>query len=451
MTTSANNITITPSFVTDASGGQWSITPSPTALAQVCHNGVVDTTTANVTMLLYHSSIVYHENTAGDFYGFENSAWTLSPGDPRQIVLVESSNGTTVSTIGPAIVDAALEKWTLVASVATGNQIALNGTIIAASNNVTLLVYENHLLYQENSGGGWWYYTASNASWTATSDPRTTTPTTSPTSSISPPPQAVGAGYTTLAFDDEFTSDSISYNGSYSGSGTPKWYTCTASTTTSQLYISNGVCNFLKPPLNNGANIQTDPNPYSSTAAQSTPSSIKQGSGQGVNFTYGYFEASMAFPASGATDGIGWPTFFMTNTYVPGTAAVVFPHNEIDILEYQPVNGGGSTGPGNITSTVHQWLSSGAPGNGNTQITKPGGFNSANYNTYGCLWTPTTITFYLNNVASVMPNGQNPVHLAGTFTGSIAPFPSGVLGDNVVLGTSSVGWPMTVDWVRIWQ
>ena len=189
MTESANKTTISPSFITDSIGGLWGISPSTSHGAQVCHNGVIDGSTSNVALLLYFNHTVYHENTSGSWYVFKNPGWGLTT-DPR--VLTESPQGTTVTTVGPAIVDSILESWTLVNSASSGLQIAVNGVVDPITGDVATLLYYNHKVYQYavwTGGSGWWYKTKSSDTWTATSDPRVTpTPTPAPTPTPTPAP-----------------------------------------------------------------------------------------------------------------------------------------------------------------------------------------------------------------------------------------------------------------------
>lgn len=68
-----------PATINDASGNVWSIT----AGGQVARNGVADTTTGNVTQLAWEKTVLWQENTAGNWYSWTNAAWsqatTVSP------------------------------------------------------------------------------------------------------------------------------------------------------------------------------------------------------------------------------------------------------------------------------------------------------------------------------------------------------------------------------------
>src|SRR5690242_15653161 len=112
MTETANNTTISPNFITDSTNIQWGISPPGSQGAQVARNGVIDTSTLNVASLLYVNHTVYHQNTSGNFFVYKNPGWS-QVSDPR---VAESAQGTTVSTVGPAIINSSGEKWTLVQS-----------------------------------------------------------------------------------------------------------------------------------------------------------------------------------------------------------------------------------------------------------------------------------------------------------------------------------------------
>jgi hypothetical protein len=105
-------------------------------------------------------------------------------------------------------------------------------------------------------------------------------------------------------------------------------------------------------------------------------------------WTYGYFEVSMAF-----NDSTGnWPAIWMRPVSSIGSG----PANggELDVFEWQSQSS--HTG----FSTVHVWQNGTDIANNNSSNARtiPAGTNLANFNTYGVLWTPTKISWYLNNV-----------------------------------------------------
>jgi hypothetical protein len=489
MVVSVNNTTVTPNFITDVAGGVWGLSPSSANGQQVCHNGVIDVTTASVTLLLYNGGIVYHKNTAGNFYSYL-AGWTLT-GDPR----LESINGMMVTTVGPALIDSTLERWTLVksATASVGMQIAVNGVVDTTTGLVTLLLYQNHRVYQQNSNGGWWYKSVSSAVWTASTDPRITKPV--PTTAGSPPPQAVAAGYTIPVLMDEFTSitvgtDSGKYNwytGVADNAGkSPDWATPIPPSGWSINTAGTGVLTINADLSGYGAGIFTicSAKPVISTPSNAiaTPTGIAiANTGGGLLYQYGYFEASIYFNPAGFQSG-HYPAWW--SSAIQGTGLGVgnpsIPASEIDFMEAYIASPGTVT-TNNIGCGLIQWLGNSnffytynGPGTYGTFTTAAkNALDLSGYNIYGCLWTPTTMTFYWNSaagraagkpdviaygpIATTTPvttnqsnspplgaNGYGPVANEGTFTGANS---SQVY---LILGTGQ-GWPMLVDYVHVWQ
>lgn len=84
-------------------------------------------------------------------------------------VLVQSPQGFTVSTVGPAVIDATLESF----RITSGGQVAVNGVDDITTSSVILLLMWNNLIYYENSGGTWFSKAISTGSWNGpTTDPR---------------------------------------------------------------------------------------------------------------------------------------------------------------------------------------------------------------------------------------------------------------------------------------
>lgn len=176
MTESANLTILTPpSFITDAAGGVWGLVPSLSKGFQVCHNSSVQTSTANVSLLLYFNHVVYQQNTSGKWYVYQSGSWVATT-DPRLPKTTESAEGTTVTTVGPIIYasqttgtadpNGPWNQWALNSSA----QITLNGAVQTVTANVVALVYHNHTLYQHanwGTGDGWWYWQTASSAWTA--------------------------------------------------------------------------------------------------------------------------------------------------------------------------------------------------------------------------------------------------------------------------------------------
>lgn len=94
---------------------------------------------------------------------------------PPPAVLVESAQATSVTTLSGQLVNSQLKAFTLVQSVASGLQIAVNGVIDPTTANVVLLLYYNHLVYQQNSAGNFYFKDLASDAWQPTTDPRVNT------------------------------------------------------------------------------------------------------------------------------------------------------------------------------------------------------------------------------------------------------------------------------------
>lgn len=96
-----------------------------------------------------------------------NSAATLSVRDANtsstatvsfSVIGSESSDQTTVKTVGPAITDALGGTY----SISSGGQVIWNGAVQGGTANVVELAYVNHIAYQLNSAGSWYSFSTSN-------------------------------------------------------------------------------------------------------------------------------------------------------------------------------------------------------------------------------------------------------------------------------------------------
>ena len=238
--------------------------------------------------------------------------------------------------------------------------------------------------------------------------------------SQTPPPQAAAAGYNHLVFDDEFSD----YNTvSPDGTGNYNWYTT----------------NFYNPGLslpsygysiqNGYLSILTDASGYGDGLATADPSNTTQA------WQHAYFEARILFCAT-CSQGSAWPAFW---TYpieeVTGQLSADAPFGELDFMEYY-TQGQSSA----LLTTVHQRTSQTNLENSNNMPTVPAGTNFGQWHTYGCLWTPNQVRWYLDNQL-----------ITTTATGPGTPF-TAIEQEHMfmILGTG-VQWPMYVDYVHVWQ
>jgi hypothetical protein len=247
------------------------------------------------------------------------------------------------------------------------------------------------------------------------------------------PPQAVAAGYTTPVLTDNFTGNTVQPPGT--SGGVYNWYPVDGltnySVSSNGLTINTDNSGF-------GAGLTTYPG-NGTSAALSTPDSLAVNTGNGVVYQYGYFQATFSFNPNGYTGSGDWPAFWLGHA-TDGPSNANGNMTEIDAFEGIPGWPPKAGVPANNTSTVLEWTQN------NGQMLAQGAFNvsqNVNFNqpnTIGALWTPTSISIYLNNVLqSTIPIGP------GT------QFPSAAIDyANLILGTG-YNWPVTFKSVDVWQ
>jgi len=193
-----------------------------------------------------------------------------------------------------------------------------------------------------------------------------------------------------LTFDDEFNSLSLNMGTASTAGGIwttyySGWGVRTLSGNAEQeLYVDPSYAGSSGSPL--GLNPFSDQNGVLTITASPTPSQDLQYlgnmpyiSGQlntqnSFSQTYGYFEMRAELPGGG--QGL-WPAFWLlpeNNSWPP----------EIDVFEQV------SSPTSNIFSTIHDNTAGNSSSNFNI------GNTSAGYHTYGVLWTPQTLTFYVD-------------------------------------------------------
>ena len=244
-----------------------------------------------------------------------------------------------------------------------------------------------------------------------------------------PPPQASAAGYSTLGFDDEFTSASTIAPNLTASTGY-KWYPFK----TANLWTLN-------PGGTGTLVINTDTSGYGQdlqTIPMSAAPTITAGT-----FQYGYFEASMQFNPRGHTSG-AWPAFWSfsasAQTVVNGQHSA-----ELDFMEAYP-NGALTL----LIDTIHEWISSGGGATGSGSQNSPDWLTvnptDGGYHTYGCLHTPGKLQWYLDNKPVTFSGGATSVA-----TGPGTKFPTIETSRiYLILGTGA-NWPTSFDWVHVWQ
>jgi beta-glucanase (GH16 family) len=184
-----------------------------------------------------------------------------------------------------------------------------------------------------------------------------------------------------LAFDEEFMSLSISDSRVNDGS---RWYTQTKDCCG---IGTSGVSSARDPySLLPGGGLDIRANAVNGNWSTGIISSVDS-AGKGFSQQYGYFEMKAKFPAG---DG-SWPGFWLLNTanLSGGTS------EEIDIVEAY------THWPDRLHNTLHVYNSPGRP---NDSVPSESNVlvldTTADYHTYGLLWTEQTMTFYFDGAVT---------------------------------------------------
>jgi len=112
-----------------------------------------------------------------------------------------------------------------------------------------------------------------------------------------------------------------------------------------------------------------------------------------ASFKYGRIESSMRLPIG---PGL-WPAFWALGTNI---TTVGWPTSgEIDYMENVPASGG--LGPGTVKSTLHGPGYSGGSGLGQDYAFARGGQVNTAFHTYGAIWSPNMIQFYVDDPGKV--------------------------------------------------
>ena len=232
--------------------------------------------------------------------------------------------------------------------------------------------------------------TASNSSGSSTATSSQTATVTTTNGGVAVPGPIAGLGYSRV-FDDEFS------NLSYTNSPINNAYTW------QRPYNGGNDPGTVFVDANNVLHLKY------TTATATKPVLIgtrkSNGNYQG-SWTYGYFEASIAIPA-----GIGtYPQFWLASTpqiwgstcstTTQWTNGSPLLNPEIDVLEGGwEQNGWGKSGIQQYNTSVHSNTSGGcgSPDQLQTHFNSSGQLDGA-FHTYAVLWTPSTVTFYLDGV-----------------------------------------------------
>jgi len=244
-------------------------------------------------------------------------------------------------------------------------------------------------------------------------------------SCLAPPPQA--SGYV-LAFSTTFNPLNLSPNGlgSYSWYNPGMWWEAAAPY--SNIYLHSSALKLVW-----------------TRGQQTSDTSISTAARDGSHYLgwhYGYFEVRMRWD----TVNGAWPAIWMIpiqNITAPGEE-----QGELDIFEGQ-----GNT-PNVFYGTIHDWKNNQDIANNNccNAYQVPPADDLSQFHTYGVLWTPGHVTWYLDNhpiisaaTYPVFDNVQQKYYLIlGSQEGA-----NWTYGDMTGVSASSIS--VQVDWVHVWQ
>lgn len=281
------------------------------------------------------------------------------------------------------------------------------------------------------------------------------------------PPQAVAAGKTTLVFSDDFTTTTTIATSGAATSGF-KWYWDSSGVTSTSDYSVNttavpGVFDGAPTAAGQSSGVLTISHCHNTFSAALTTVFRGQTANTPGCWNHGYVEAYIQFSSTVLGTGgpsAGWPAFWMWA--IEGLGANVTAGQvtaETDIMEYFPAGTAGAGGT--YIATMHNWLNSAGSATsaddfntnnhhvGSTQPTDSG------WHKYGMLWvgngTTGTVQFYMDDTLQTL-QGVSTFNLTAKNSDPTAGL-SAMEADHMFiwLGTTGSGWPLNVDWVRIWQ
>ena len=266
-------------------------------------------------------------------------------------------------------------------------------------------------------------------------------PPESPRQPISPPPAALQAGYTRLAFDEEFNDDSgIDLQDTRKPGFNFYPRLCWGNYVLPAKYIvvKQGILHLYNPQNNAQADLF---------------SAVKTGDGQFTGFAAGggaYFEASIAFDPDYQKKNPGTKGFpaFWSNPVEHHFLNTPEPYNflEMDHMEYCT---GWCPDLSSYMNALVKWTTN----KGNTRefvdpvyqhrfISTPPGTDYNHFNTFGALWVPgkdgREDTYFNNELRRSLKAAEYPMLQAGDQQHFM-----------VILGCGQ--WPIRVDWVRVWM
>jgi hypothetical protein len=155
----------------DSEGDVWTVAGGVISL-----NGVAQTETRKVTLLLYVGGVIYQENINCMWWRWTNNAWVAtsqpaaagiaacsSPHATTVGTPAASANGSLIPTVNK-LIDSLGNVWTV-----SNGVISINGQVQTITQQVIVLLYFNGVIFQENSHCMWWKWI--NGAWVSTGQP----------------------------------------------------------------------------------------------------------------------------------------------------------------------------------------------------------------------------------------------------------------------------------------
>lgn len=270
---------------------------------------------------------------------------------------------------------------------------------------------------------------------------------------IPTPITAEAYGLTRLVFEDGFdTIDTIDMN----ATGAPgfRWYR-------DRPWMNDGSGNTNMAAISLADSVaQIDQEVFTANYAIST---VCPSTGVGQGFQYGYFETRMRFDTSlGAVGVEGFPAFWtLQKEHLTGPR----PQRYIEIDIFEAFKDTGAAYDGAFIHTMHDICDTAGGAaqyiNWRNKDNWTEGVINSDWHTYGVLWLPGHVSWYLDGQRLAeeeffpcrIPSGNVIETLTGNETAPIGAFSNADwhnVSVAVILGTGP-GWPIEVDWVRVWQ
>ena len=262
---------------------------------------------------------------------------------------------------------------------------------------------------------------------TGADTPGATAPSTGdgPSPSGEPPAPIASLGYHQVFRDDFNTLDRSvwDHNIWYDGTPNPNW-------TGFQAVDSNGILHLRTSRFFTYSGCSTNCYPIDTVTTQSS----------GKAFKYGYFEANMKWSAG---DG-AWPGFWLYSyQHAIDTNQCTTQAGEIDVMEGQ------GSEPNVFYGTIHSNTNGCSPAddqNGNNYQAQSVDL-SQGFHTYGVLWTPTTVSWYLDgkfvmSAPTYATDNQKMFMLLQMWSGGWTKDPGASTPDTI---------ETQVDYVDVWQ